>query len=354
MRHILIIACIIAFFKADSFAQKVECATKIRTAAVKFTQKQNDSLNTISAINTPYCVRVYITVFANDDGSNRADDNANIMTNFEFMVARFKLHNICMMLINIRQINNTDLNTQDSGSEEGELAPYLISGCLNIFIHRAMDGNGNAYQIPNNYLSVDGQAYNIATMGHEAGHCLGLYHTFETFFGAENVTRNNANSCYDCAAEGDLLCDTPADDDGGVNGSCTYIGGNTDACGAAYAPMTSNMMAYGNFICRNTFTVGQGSRMRNMIVVSPTLQAITAHDIVYRPTSAGSSSTYNAGESHQTARDHLILSNYADDSYVVTGPAVQHIQAKKITIKAGTHFSPTSGRVRIKVNPYCD
>ncbi|MCU0324966.1 MAG: M43 family zinc metalloprotease [Spirosomaceae bacterium] len=343
--------------------QPAECGTRILTPPKIFSQKEKDSLNAILAINVPYAVRLYVTVFANNDGSNRAAPDADIIRQVQNMANQYAAHNICFILIDIRQVNNTDLNTHNSDTEEAELNPYIISGCLNLFIHNYLDSNsgtlnGTAYAIPNTYMSMGGWAItptdNISTMGHEAGHCFGLLHTFETFYGAENVTRNSGNACYDCTSQGDLLCDTPADPNGTVNSSCVYTGGANDACGVAYAPMTTNMMAYGFRPCRSLFTAGQGTRMRSFLTTTPSLTALIADDIVFRPSTSNTSITYTNGIRHETARDQLIISNYTGDSYTVSGSTDMNMVSKRVVLKPGTSLSPSTGRVHIKVNPYCN
>jgi Pregnancy-associated plasma protein-A len=348
-------------------AQTPKCGTREGTIPYIFSKSKQDSINSVLTVNSPYCIRVYITVFADGDGSNRAATDADILRQFQNMVNQFEPQNICFMLINIRQVNNTDLNTHNADTETAEVNPYLQSGCLNIFLHNYLDSNdgtlnGVAYGIPSTYLSEASWAIesttNISTMGHEVGHCLSLYHTFSTGFGAENVTRNPANNCYDCDVDGDLLCDTPADKlsdpDDDVNSSCQYIGGNTDACGVTYTPMTTNMMAYGFRPCRDTFTNGQGNRMRSALIGTPALTDLLNDDIVYRPSSNNSVITYTFNEGFETARDALYISNYANDAYNVTGSAVRRFISKKVYLKPGTHFYPTTGKVQVKANPYCN
>lgn len=84
---------------------------------------------------------------------------------------------------------------------------------------------------------------------HLFGHYFGLLHTFEGN-GTENVDGSN------CTTDGDLLCDTPADNyappgpDPVLGGyldptiPCRYINAATDALGQPYRPDVGNFMSY--------------------------------------------------------------------------------------------------------------
>ncbi|MEM7037242.1 MAG: M43 family zinc metalloprotease, partial [Bacteroidota bacterium] len=107
-----------------------------------------------------------------------------------------------------------------------------------------------------------------ATLAHEAGHYLGLYHTFH------GTCLNN-----DCLANGDRICDTPPDSDSIPPYPCnlTFNTCTSDADdpspnnpfrspglgGLGDQPdMTTNYMDYINPLCYNAFTAGQKDRMR--------------------------------------------------------------------------------------------
>ncbi|MDG1334179.1 MAG: PKD domain-containing protein [Crocinitomicaceae bacterium] len=95
---------------------------------------------------------------------------------------------------------------------------------------------------------------NGSTLAHEMGHYLGLYHTHSTTFGDEAVDGS------DCATQGDLICDTPADPNlsGEIdNDGCIYEGTDTDENGQAYLPQVTNILSYASKECRIDITEGQ-------------------------------------------------------------------------------------------------
>jgi hypothetical protein len=342
--------------------QQIDCGTKVTGKPIIFTQEQKDKLANV--INTPYTVKIFVTVFADDNGSNRATTDADVLRQVQNMANQYQPQNICFILGGIRQLNNSDLNDQDAddSTEKTELPPVLVNGFLNIFIHKALPGyNGNAYAIPNTYLSMSGSAMEsldfIGILAHEMGHCLGLYHTFEPWrdkFGnptnKEKVARDG--DCKNCTTAGDVLCDTPADDNGGVNASCVYIGTGKDACNTSYSPLTNNLMAYGDYSCITTFTNDQGDRMRSFLETNSSLHAFLVHDILYTPVIGNY--TISSGTGYSLARDIFYVSD-GNPNLTVNGTANYQFQAKKVLLKSGTKFSPgVGGRVSVKSNPYCN
>jgi hypothetical protein len=93
------------------------------------------------------------------------------------------------------------------------------------------------------------------TFPHEMGHFLGLYHTFETSFGAELADESN------CATTGDLICDTPADPGGSNSADCQLSPYTQDSNGDWYVPQIGNIMSYYSDNCACGFTTQQYDRM---------------------------------------------------------------------------------------------
>lgn len=351
----------------ESFSLKAQtdiCGTKAGDKPIIFSKEQQQKINTILAINQPFTIKLAVTVFADDNGTNRAATDADIKRQIQNMVNQYQVHNICFVLMSISQVNNTDLNNHnitdnESTDESSEVIPFLVNGHLNIFIHKTLPGlNGLAYNIPNTYLSLKSGAVaditNITTMAHEMGHCFGLYHTFETWENTkkENVARSG--SCKNCSSDGDVLCDTPADDDGGVDAMCNYIGAGKDDCNTNFVPMTSNIMGYGNRGCRTTFTADQGLRMRSFLINHSPLYQLLVNDIFYIPNSPNLAFYYPYGNDQYVGRDLLIINNFANSIYDVSGDSKQLLISKKVILKPGTRLHPSTGKVHITTNPYCN
>lgn len=355
MKNILFVAFLLV--SIGSVNAQMKCGTKAGSAPIIFSKKQKDSLNAIMNINMPYAVKIWVTVFADDNGSNISANDSDIREKIQLMSNQFQPFDICFMLMGINHVNNSDLNNHDAEAEEAELDPFKVSGCLNIFIHKTLPGLfGIAYHIPNTYLSMRGDVFiftdQLSILAHEMGHCFGLYHTFETFGNTknENVARNG--DCKNCTTHGDVLCDTPADYNGPVNSACVFTGTAVDACGALYTPLTSNIMSYYNF-CSDTFTGEQNSRMKYFLLNNASLNSFLVHDTIYEPPIPNSTYQYNAGNFITVARDYIGICQFANNIYEVSGSATQLIVSKKISLKPGTRLHPATGSVRITANPYC-
>jgi hypothetical protein len=95
--------------------------------------------------------------------------------------------------------------------------------------------------VPGGYLAP----YNLGgTLDHEAGHYLGLYHTFQG----------------GCTAPGDQVDDTPYE--ATATSGCP---GGKDTCPAAGLDPIHNYMDYSDDACYTTFTAGQDARMDAMV-----------------------------------------------------------------------------------------
>jgi hypothetical protein len=166
----------------------------------------------------------------------------------------------------IHYIDNTALYSLDVDTEDSELVKNNVHDALNIyFVNTLTTGssilNGisafpSSDRNENRMIMANGATSNGTTLGHEMGHFWNLYHTHETYFGAERVNGSN------CSTAGDQVCDTPADPCCYFynQSTCTYTGTVLDANGQSYNPQLTNLMSYYH-ACRNTLTAGQIDRM---------------------------------------------------------------------------------------------
>jgi hypothetical protein len=129
---------------------------------------------------------------------------------------------------------------------------------------------------------------------HEAGHYLGLYHTFEA-----GCTNNN------CQTDGDLVCDTPPDNSSAAT-SCSFAPNSctTDdddlSLNNPFRPtaqggigdqsdMIENYMDYGFQYCQLFFSAGQSARMNAALSTTRAslLQSIACNSLCQNPISIG-------------------------------------------------------------------
>ena len=159
-------------------------------------------------------------------------------------------------ILNIEDDPDTGMNEEDE-----MVAQHYTPGVINVYYVEEIIGGtspeGYAYFPGGPDIIVLTKGSGITTVAHEMGHFFGLYHTFETSFGLELVDGSN------CETTGDLVCDTPADNNG-LTANCTFISTATDANGSFYTPYISNYMSYYDSTCKCKFTKDQYNRMASI------------------------------------------------------------------------------------------
>lgn len=109
------------------------------------------------------------------------------------------------------------------------------------------------------------------TLTHEAGHCFGLFHIFQgDWFGGDGCHTNN------CTQNGDLICDTPPQQQDFYTcsqtlNSCTGVPTN-DAFGFDTYDQIENFMSYNT--CQNMFTQDQMTRMESILNSNALLETV--------------------------------------------------------------------------------
>ncbi len=144
--------------------------------------------------------------------------------------------------LNIFVVTEIDGNDGGNGTQGYAYFPFdnVRDGVTVLYNTFGTEGNLKAWTNLNRILT------------HEVGHYLGLYHTFHN--------TNSVAACgteVTCETEGDQVCDTPPTV---ANSGCL----TPPVCANA---QIENYMDYTAQDCKNTFTAGQTSRMRNTLYV---------------------------------------------------------------------------------------
>ena len=359
MKKLLLFIC---FFSLQHVVAQVKdpinhqkCLTKVHDSGYYMKNAEaflaNKQANDPANFTAPYFVRVFIRIVREDNGTLPGCTIETALQNFNEMNDQYVGHNICFQLMGIDFIDDSYLNNfNDKDKMDFTYPNYIrvnnldVDGAMTIFVHYNFLNNngssGNAYDIPNNFLSVARWAVNSETVhsifGHEMGHCLGLFHTFERYSGnQEHVTRNESNSCYNCLFEGDLCCDTPADYDGSdayTNSStCDYSRNFENSCDLLqYHPLTNNIMSYHPWECIsfNSSALTTNQRTRTHATINdnsgPVFNRVSEDNLVLNNVTASNNKirVYAAKNNVTTGSGVTVTQSGSSKAYYAAGASI--------------------------------
>lgn len=228
----------------------------------------------------------------NDAGLNAVVTEQRIAKVMRDINTNYKTGKIQFFTRAIKFVDNTEWNTQfvkqDDFTQKKILAPFEDATALNIFYFKTLlnrrngeitgslgatalfPNQGNNIKLSESSVAVE----NTATITHEIGHYLGIYHIDDDF--TDSQGRLELVDGSNCAEAGDKICDTPASPrltSSNVDEStCEYIGTETDPAGVPYKPDTFNFMtssgrtrSNSDGLCRRRFSQGQIDKMVSVL-----------------------------------------------------------------------------------------
>ena len=167
-----------------------------------------------------YCINVFVHVVRSSSGSgyNKELVSQNVIRNLN---EYYKDAYISFRLVGDEYIDSDYFNRIpgndceqlfNTNGHTDALDVYVLSSGLGLSLS-SNDGYaaGIARAIPSTACILNGSYYNLSSLPHEVGHCLGLYHTHhgtcwrESSGCSELVDGSNSSTC------GDYIEDTPAD-----------------------------------------------------------------------------------------------------------------------------------------------
>ncbi|MBA4850603.1 GEVED domain-containing protein [Emticicia sp. BO119] len=246
----------------------VECGTPLPPLKIS---RQNEKLmqqfiQRGSNLASPVVIPIKAHIVRKSDGSGGISIDS-INSAISVMNTKYASINMSFTICSsVHYIDSDELYTLDVDIEDNKLVLSNVNDALNIYFVGTLSAGGallngisafpSANPAENRIIMWNDATNNRITLPHEMGHYWNLYHTHETYLGAELVDGSN------CTTKGDLVCDTPADPCCYFYDpeTCTYTGSATDSLGQTYNPMVNNLMSYYG-LCRDIFTAGQYTRM---------------------------------------------------------------------------------------------
>lgn len=278
----MLVVCIAFIGRADLQAQAVECGTVLEKGGFEqYLQFRNIAMQNpaFSMQNGKYNVPVIYHIIRRSNGTGGANvadlDEALDTVNARYAPVDLQFYR-CLepnyidndgLFAIVKSDSMPTLNMISTNNNDNALNIYFCNYVVNAD-SSSLCGLANFPWNAGRWILMDnGCALNGSTLSHEIGHYFGLLHTHETSNGAEHVTRNSGDACYNCTTAGDGLCDTEADPELGsanLSASCNYTGTTLDTCTipdpdifTAYNPDPTNLMSYSLKECRDFFSPGQ-------------------------------------------------------------------------------------------------